>query len=197
MSSSTRPQWALEELGIPFQKQKLNLADGDQKKPEYLKLNPNGKVPLLVIDGMPIFESLAILIYLGETYGVDKGLFPAPGLSRAEALKWMVWSSVTVGDAVSRVIRNTSDRFPAELRNEKVAEAAKKEIGGELFGILDNALEGKEYLVDGKFTFADLANAGYLPLASRFGIDTGQHKNISAWMGRCIGRPALARAMAG
>jgi glutathione S-transferase len=71
MSSATRVHWALEELGVPYDKVKIDLAKGEQKKPEFLKLNPNGKVPLLVVDGQPVFESLAMLLYLGDTYGVD------------------------------------------------------------------------------------------------------------------------------
>src|SRR5215470_5576285 len=121
MSSATRVHWALEELGVPYEKVKMDLGAGEQKKPEYLALNPNGKVPLLVADGTTIFESLAILLYLGETYGVEKGLFPAPGLARAEAFKWMAWAQVTLGDAIMRIIRN-GDRFPAEQRNAAAAE---------------------------------------------------------------------------
>src|SRR5262245_42256389 len=112
MSSATRVHWALEELGVPYERVKLAL-DGDQRKPEFLALNPNGKVPLLVVDGVPIFESLAQLLYLGETYGVDKDLFPKPGVARAEAFKWMCWASVSVHDAIVRVIKN-GERVPED-----------------------------------------------------------------------------------
>src|SRR5262245_35996659 len=120
MSTATVVHWAVEELGVPMDKVKIDLQAGDQKKPEYLKLNPNGRVPLLVHDGRAIFESLAIMIHLGETFGVEKGLFPPPGLDRAEAIQWMTWLQVTVGEAVARFLRNTSERIPAELRNAKV-----------------------------------------------------------------------------
>src|SRR6266516_4392854 len=70
MSSATRVLWALEELGVPFDKVKVDLSKGEQRQPEFLKLNPNGKVPTMVIDGQPVFESLAMLLHLGETYGV-------------------------------------------------------------------------------------------------------------------------------
>src|SRR5262245_24640277 len=100
MTSATRGHWAVEELGVPYEKVRIDLAAGEQRKPEYLALNPNGKVPLLVADGVPIFESLAILLFLGETYGADKKLFPKSGAEHAEALKWMCWSSVTLAEAV-------------------------------------------------------------------------------------------------
>lgn len=196
MSSSTRIHWALEELGCPYEKVKMDLAAGDQKKPEYLALNPNGKVPLLVADGTPIFESIAILVYLGETYGVEKGLYPAPGPARGAALKWIAWSSVTLGEALSRVLRNQSDRFPAEQRNAAAGAAAKQEIT-DLLGLVDRELEGKDFLGGKDFTLVDLSIATFLPFMMRLGIDYGAHKNVVAWLGRCTSRPALGRAMMG
>jgi glutathione S-transferase len=195
MSSATRVHWALEELEVPYEKVKLDLGKGDQRKPEYLALNPNGKIPLLVADGVPIFESLAILVYLGETYGVEKGLFPALGLQRAEALKWMAWANVTVSEAIGRIIRNSSDRFPAEQRNEKAGEAAKKELF-ELWQIVDRALEGKDHLVGDHFTLADLAVSGFAMATARFGVDLSPLKNVQRWSGHSMSRPAMGRVMA-
>jgi glutathione S-transferase len=196
MTSATRVHWALEEVGVPYDKVKIDLAAGEQRTPEYLALNPNGRVPLLVVDDVPVFESLAILLYLGERYGVEKGLFPELGPKRAEAFKWMAWTNVTLGEQVTRLLRNTSDRFPAEEKNPKAAEGAKKEIA-DLLGMVDRALEGREYLVDDHFTLADLAIVAFLPFMARLGVDYGPFKNVQAWMGRCVSRPALARAMQG
>jgi glutathione S-transferase len=196
MTSATRVHWALEELGVPYEKVKVDLAGGEQRKPEYLALNPNGKVPMLVVDGHPIFESLAILLYLGEQYGVEKGLFPALGPARAEAFKWMSWGSVTVGDALTRLLRNTSERFPAEERNEKAAEAAKKDMASAL-ALLDGALAGKSYLLGEEFSLVDASLAAFLPFMARLGIDLSPYANLNAWVSRCISRPALGRAMAG
>jgi glutathione S-transferase len=195
MSSATRVHWALEELGIPYEKVKVDLGAGDQRKPEYLALNPNGKIPLVVEDGLPIFESLAILIYLGEKYGVEKGLYPALGPQRAEALKWMAWSSVTLSEALGRIIRNTNDRFPAELRNEKAGEAAKKELL-ELWQIVDRTLEGKDHLVGDHFTLADLAVSSSAMATARFGVDLSSLKNVQRWSGRANSRPAVGRVLA-
>lgn len=196
MSSSARVHWALEELGVSYEKKKLDLAGGDQKKPEYLALNPNGKVPLLVDDGLPIYESLAILLHLGERYGVDKGLFPAATMARAECFRWMCWGSVSVVECASRILRNTSERFPEAERNAAAAASARQEMQGYL-AIVDQALEGKEYLMGGAFSFADLAIAAYMPFLARIGVDSNPFKNVVAWSGRCMQRPALARAMMG
>jgi glutathione S-transferase len=194
MTSATRIHWALEELGVPYERVKVDLTAGDQRKPEYLALNPNGKVPLLVDNGLPIYESLAILLHLGETYGVEKGVFPAAGPDRAEAFRWLAWSSVTLGDAVSRIIRN-SDRFPAEQRNEASREVAKKDLV-ELWGQVDKALEGKEYLVGDHFTLVDLAVGGFVMVTGRFGADIGHLKNVQAWAGKATQRPAMGRVLA-
>lgn len=196
MSSSNRIHWALEELGVPYEKVKVDLAAGAQKKPEYLALNPNGKVPLLVVDGHPIFESLAILIFLGEQFGTEKDLFPQPGLERAEALKWMAWGSVSLTETLFRYVRNTSERFPAEEKNEKAAASAKAELSVYLT-TLDKALEGKDYLLGSNFSLTDVSLASLFAFMARVGIDTNPYKNINAWVGRCMSRPALARVMMG
>ena len=82
MSTATVTELALEELGIPVERVKLDLQKGDTKKPEYTKWNPNAKVPMIVHDGVAIWESAAIAIYLGETFGTEKKLWPAPGPKR-------------------------------------------------------------------------------------------------------------------
>lgn len=196
MTSAIRVHWALEELGVPYEKVRIDFEAGDQKKPEFLALNPNGKVPLLVAEGEPIFESLAILLYLGERFGVDKGLFPTPSPTRAVAFKWMAWSTVTLGEAVTRYLRNTADRFPAEERNAKAAETAKSDIQAAL-GILDKELADKPYVLGDSFSLVDVSLAALVPFLARVGIETGAFTNINAWVGRCMSRPALGRAMMG
>lgn len=194
MTSATRIHWALEELEIPFEKRKVDLAKGEQKTPEFLAQNPNGKVPLLVADGAAIFESLAILLYLGERYGVEKGLFPAERMERAQAVTWMCWAQVSLAEAATRILRNTSERIPAEERNEKAAATAGKELD-DLLAIADAAMAGKTYLLGEKFSFADLAITGYAPFFTYVGTDLSKFENVQAWFARCTARPALARAM--
>ncbi|MFO0617648.1 MAG: glutathione S-transferase family protein [Polyangiaceae bacterium] len=195
MSSATRVHWALEELGIPYEKVKVNLAEKEQKRPEYLALNPNGKVPTLVVDGKPMFESLAMLLFLGEEYGVDKGLFPKAGAARADAFTWMAWASVSVHDIIVRLIKN-GERVPEEQRNAKAREAAIAEAHDHL-AVLDAHLAGKEYILGDTFTLADCASASFVPFLGRLGVDSGKYANIQAWVGRCMTRPALGRAMQG
>ena len=196
MSSATRVHWALEELGVPYEKVKVDLAKGEQKKPEFLKLNPNGKVPLMVVDGQPLFESLAMLLHLGETYGVDRGLFPAPGAQRLEAFKWLAWGSVSLSEAALRLMQNTSDRWPAEQRSLAAADAARGQIN-QLLRVLDDALAGRQFLLGDSFSIADCGVATMAAFIGRLGVDVSPFANVGAWVGRCMSRPALGRAMAG
>ncbi len=193
MSTAVRTTWAIEELGVPCERVKLDITKKETKAAAFLKLNPNGLVPLLVVDGKSIYESTAILIYLGETYGVDKGLYPPPGLGRAETLKWVVWANVGLLDPLSRWARNTASYVPAEQHNAKAAEAGKNDFGAAL-RIVDEALAGKTYLVDDRFSFADLAVSSYLGWAQHMGYDLSPFKNVKAWAERCLGRPGAVKA---
>jgi glutathione S-transferase len=192
MSTAVRTTWAIEELGVPCERVKVDFAKKETRTPDFLRLNPNGVVPLLVVDGTPIFESTAILLYLGETYGVEKGLYPAPGLERAETLKWVIWANVGFFDPTSRWARNTASFVPAEQRSAAAAEAAKKDLGA-VMQILDDALAGKSYLVDDRFSLADLAVSSYLGWLKFLGYDYSPFKNVSAWAERCLGRPAAVK----
>lgn len=194
MSSSTRVQWALEELGVPYDRVRVDLSAGEQRKPEFLAVNPNGKVPAMVVDGRPLFESLAMLLYLGEVYGVDKGLFPPAGAARLEAFKWMAWSSVSLTEPIVRLFRNTADRFPAEQRNAAAAEAARAEVGG-LVQILEQHLGSRPFLLGDAFSLADCAVTAVVLFAARLGI--ALPPAVAAWSGRCTARPAFARALQG
>lgn len=194
MSTASITDLVLEELGVPCERIKVDIRQGETRKPEYLRLNPNGKVPLIVHDGTPIWESVAITLYLGELFGVEKGLYPAPGPKRGEAMKWIAWTNVTLGEAVFRWMRNTSEWTPAEQHNEKAAAAAQVDIRNCL-GILDEALNGKEFLLDG-FTLTDTHVSSVAGWLQHMKIDFSSYGNVVAWSERCTARPAYARVMA-
>jgi glutathione S-transferase len=187
----------LEELGIPCERVKLDIRSGDTKKPEFLKLNPNGRVPTLVHDGVAIWESAAITIYLGETFGEQLGLWPAAagltGPVRGEAMKWVVWTNVSLGEAVYRWARNTM-WAPEEQRNAAAAAAALADVGS-LLKILDGAFEGREFLA-GKYTLADAHVNSFVDWLRHMKIDMTGLDHLAAWSKRCSERPAYARALA-
>ena len=194
MSSAVRTTWALEELGLPVERRLVDLAAKGTREESFLAKNPNGKVPVLEVDGVPLFESTAILLYLAEAYGVDAGLYPEPGIVRGLAQQWIVWAQVTLSEAVQRYGRNVSPHIPAEQRNAAAAEAAKQDVDVAL-GVLDGALAGRQFLVGERFSLADLATAGFFGWLQFMGLDYAKWPNVSAWVERCRARPSHRRAM--
>ncbi len=179
-STASVTAWVLEELGIPHERVEIDLKARDQDKPGYRAINPNGKVPLVVHDGVSIFESAAITLHLGETFGVERDLFPAPGLERAEATRWIVWSNATLVPAAIRFHENKDK--PAELE--------------ELFAILDAELKSKRFLVGGRFSLADVHLASIVGWVAMFGPALARHPSLEAWYQRCVDRPSHARSLA-
>jgi glutathione S-transferase len=194
MSTAVATHWVLEELKIPYEKVKLDIQAGDTKKPDYLKINPNGVVPAIVHDGTTIFESAAIVLYLGETFGVEKGVFPAPGPQRGQAISWIVWTNVTLGGAMNRYQFSGSERIPEERRNAKAAAVARAETESAL-AILDGALAGKTWLVGDSFTLADAHVASFAAYAGMVGFDLKKYPNLQAWHARATARPGYAKSM--
>lgn len=195
MSTSSVTEMVLAELDVPHDVVTLDIRAGDTKKPEFLAINPNGKVPVIVHDGTVLWESSAIAMYLGEVFGVEKGLYPAPGLTRGVAMKWIAWTNVSLGDAVSRWLYNTMEWVPAEQRNAKTGEVAKAEVH-RLLGILDQSLEGNEYLCGASFTLADAHLHSFIDWLRMMNVDFAPFPRIEAWSKRCSSRPAYQRVMA-
>ncbi len=193
MSTAVITNLVLEELAVPCERITVDLKKGDTRAQEFLQVNPNGKVPVLVHDGTSIWESAAITLYLGEIFGVAKGLYPEPGPARGEAMKWVVWSNVTLGDAFGRYVRNTSDWFPAEQHNAKAAAAAESDTRGCL-QILDRALAGRQYLLAG-YTLADAHVNSLVDWLRFMKMDFSEYQHLNAWSQRCAARPAYARVM--
>jgi glutathione S-transferase len=110
MSTAEVTAAVLAELGVPCERVRLDIDAGDTRKPDFLAINPNGRVPAIVHDGTPIWESAAITMYLGELFGVEAGLYPAPGPRRGEALRWIVWGNVTLAEAASRLAGVAAER---------------------------------------------------------------------------------------
>jgi GST-like protein len=195
MSSASPVAWALAELGVPHEKVLVDLKAGEQRRPEFLALNPNGKVPTLVVDGVPMFEALAIMMYLGERFGVEKGLWPGlddPG--RPQAMAWSAWAYVSVGTWLRTLFFSSGDRVDASFHNAAVAEHARKELGA-LLAILDQHLEGRAYVLGETFTIADVILAGTVGYARLTGVAVEPHARVAGWLARCLARPAQREAM--
>ncbi len=196
MSTASITQLVLAELDVPFEGVKLDIQKGETKKPDFVKLNPNAKIPTIVHDGAVIWESAAITMYLGETFGVDKGLYPAPGPKRGDAMKWIVWTNVTFGDAVGRWTRNTTSWYPAEQQNAKAGEAGLADVHNCL-RILDDALDGKQFLLGSDYTLADTHTNSFVDWLRHMKMDLSKYAHLTAWGQRCAARPAYLKVMSG
>jgi glutathione S-transferase len=194
MSTATLTSIVIEELGIPCERKQLDLKAGDTKTPTFLAVNPNAKVPTIVHDGVAIWESAAITMYLGEQFGVERGLYPAAGPRRGEAMKWIVWTNVTLGEAVYRRGYNGEWAAPGE-GNPKAVARADADLA-QLLGILDAALAERPFLV-GDYTLADAHLNAFCDWLRHSKIDFSAVANVNAWSARCAARPAYQRVMAG
>ena len=195
MSSASPVAWTLAELGVPHEKVLVDLKAGDQRKPAFLALNPNGKVPTLVADGVPMFEGLAIMMYLGDRFGVEKQLWPAlTDPARPQAMAWSAWAYVTVGSLLRVLSFASSDRVEAAFHNTALAAHAKKELAA-LLDILDAHLATRAYLLGEGFSIADVIVGGTIGYARMTGVPLEPHPHVAGWLGRCLARPAQREAM--
>lgn len=193
MSTASTVHWSLEELEIPYEGVLVNLKDSADKQAKLGPVNPNMLVPVLDHDGTIIFESAAIQIYLGETFGVDRGLYPKPGPARGEALKWLVWTNVTLGAAVSRWLGNTQGE--EALRNAAAGAMARKDID-RMIGMLEDNLGDRPYMLGEAASLVDFHLVSLLQWLGSCGVDLAGFANVAAWVERCSARPANLKLMA-
>jgi glutathione S-transferase len=195
-SSASPVAFALAELGVPHEKVTLNLAAGEARNPAFLALNPNGKVPTLVVDGTPIFEALGIMMWLGDRFGIAKKMWPAESdPARLTAYAWSTWTYVTFGATLRRFLLATSSRVPPELHSAVYADHSGRELQ-ELLGLLDVRLAGMPYMAGDAFTLLDVIVSGAVGFGAQSGVDLTAHAFIQAWLGRVTSRPAFRAAMA-
>lgn len=188
-SRASRALWIVHELGIPFEHVAVEMKD--LKSAEYLKVNPNGKVPTLVDGDFKLFESMAINLYLAEKHGKD-GFFPAGAEDRALCAQWSFWGMTEVEKSLLTVLIDMFMTPPDKKKPEAVAEALK--ALPKPFGVLNGALEGRDYLLGSGFTVADLNLASICSWAKPIKYDFGPFPNVQAWLDRCLARPAYKAA---
>jgi len=182
----------LEEAGVSYQLSKLDLMKGEQKNPEYLQLNPNGKVPTLVDDGFVLWESNAILLYLAEKFPAAKFL-PTDGHDRARMFQWLLFEQTTFRPPVSFLFRHTRFTPPAQ-QDQKAIEQAWSEVRTNM-GILQTALSGRDY-IGGTFSVADIAVLPYVYLAKDLGADLSAWPGVASYWQRLSARPSWQKIIA-
>jgi glutathione S-transferase len=194
-SPSARVLWALEELQAPYRSVRVNLEAGEHRTPEFRRINPNAAVPAMVVDGVPVFESLAMLLLLGERLGVERGLWPARDDARlGPALAWSTWAAVTLEASLLQYYFNTVGA-PPEQRSASVAASARKALDGHL-AVLEGHLKGRAYMLGEGFTLVDVAVASMMGLTASEGVVLDGDPRTQAWLARCKARPAMAAVLA-
>jgi glutathione S-transferase len=193
-SRASRCMWALEELGLPYELVPVSFS-GDNKKPEYLAINPNGRVPALDDEGVILFESLAINLHLARKYGGGKGLWPASADDQSRAIQWSLWAANELEPHVIAHMLN-SRMLPEPMRDAAKAKAAAEALPKPL-AVLNGALAGKQHILGGGFTIADLNIAAVLTLGWKLkAFDAAAFPNVTAWLERVNAREAAVRANA-
>jgi glutathione S-transferase len=192
-SSAVPVACALAELEIPHERIMLDLKAQEQKRPEFLALNPNGKVPTLVVDGTPMFEALAIMQWLGERYGVQRGKWPAADTpERMQALSWSAWAYVSYLQALMHWVHAASDFSPASMRNAAIAEYADTELQ-RMLAVLEDRLRAGSHVLGEAFSLVDLIVAGCIGYGVICGVSVDAYLNVKAWLERCQQRPSFKR----
>jgi glutathione S-transferase len=158
----------LEELGIAYESVLISLADGDHKRPEFLRMNPKGRVPALNVDGKILTESVAILTYLGGGYA-ERGLWPKETWKQAEALSLMSWLSSTVHTTVAGIWR--PERYATDAAAKDHIKATSKENLLKYFDDIDKMLLGRSFAMGGQYGVCDPYLLVFYRWGNRLGID--------------------------
>jgi glutathione S-transferase len=186
-----RALWVAEELGVPYQHLPIEIGDAGARTPEFLALNPNGRLPVIVDDGFVLFESLAITLYLAKKYSFGK-LYPSALEVEARAWQWSFWAIAEVDRGVN-IWSLHAVRLPPAERNAALREEALKVVAAP-FKVLDTAVARQPYILGGDFTVADLNVAAVISRA--IDMDLAAVPNLKGWLQRCLERPAARAALA-
>lgn len=190
---ATRPRWMLEELGVPYELRRLDPKKGENQSPEYLAINPSGKVPSLVDGEVKIFESAAIVMYLADKHP-EKGLAPAPGAaSRALYHQWLAYAITTLEQPAAEFGYHTSLRNEG-LRLPALADEAKKNFARAVLPA-EQQLGKTPYILGESFSAADVMLGGTLAWARSLKL-LEERPNTLAYVARLVERPAYKKMRA-
>jgi glutathione S-transferase len=184
-----RVLWVAKELGLPYEHIPIEIGEAGARKPEYLAINPNGRLPAIDDDGFALWESLAITLYLAKKHSAGR-LCPATLQGEAKAWQWSLWSVQEVDRGVN-IWSLHAVRLPPEERDAARREEALKLLAAP-FKVLERALGGG-YLLGEAFTIADLNVAAVISRA--IDMDLAATPRLAAWLQRCLERPAAREAL--
>jgi GST-like protein len=178
----------LEEIGLDYTVHKINLGEQDQKTPQFLAMNPNGRIPVIVDrdnDDFVVFESGAIMIYLAEK---TAKLLPQEEKARSQVIQWLMFQMGGLGPMMGQAnvfFRYFDEQIPAAI-NRYQHESLR------LLTVLDGRLAGRDYLCD-EYSIADIAHWCWAVTHNWSGVDITGLDNLQAWLDRLAARPAVDR----
>ena len=190
-SRATRCLWLLEEIGAPYELIEKTTRAEDLQSDEYLRLNPNARIPTLVDGSTVLWESMAINLYLAQKY---PGPLPADAATLGIAAQWSFWAmleteALLLDLLMHRVLLAEHGRDPSLASRDELL--LQKPLS-----ILDGALQGRDHLAGNTFSVADLNVAAILSWGKIAGLDFAPHKNVARWLDGCLARPANMRVRA-
>ena len=181
---------ALEELGLGYTAHLIDILKGEQKEPQFLAINPNGRIPAIIdreAAGFTVFESGAILIYLAEKTGQ---LMPSDATGRSRVLQWLMFQMGGIGPMMGQA--NVFYRyFPEKL--QPAIDRYQNEVK-RLFGVLDRHLKDHQYLA-GDYSIADVANWSWVRTHNWSGVAVEHLPHLNRWLGAIAARPAAQRGI--
>ena len=189
---SLRALWGLKELGAAFEFEVVNLVAGENQRPEFLRLNPAGKLPVLVDGDLVVTESAAIVLYLADKYP-HRNLLPADLKVRAEVYRWVMFAMTELETPLWRITRHTA-LLPQEKRLPQDAALAREDFT-RMATVFDRHMEGRTFIVGDAITAADCVTAYLMDWANEQGLLAGK-PNLQAYLKRMYDRPTAPQHIA-
>ena len=184
-NASLTPHMLLEEIGAPFELVFVDREHGALRSPGFLKLNPNGKIPVLVDGDLVLNESVAIVLYLADKYA-DRGLLPRDVAGRGEVYRWLLFAATELEQPLWRIARNTR-LYPEERRQPTDVAIAGEEFQ-DMAAVLDARLRGRRFVAGENVTVADFVTAYTLDWGNMAGL-LGRFPGLVEYMERLYARP--------
>jgi glutathione S-transferase len=182
---SIRARWTLQELGVDFEPIRVNLLAGEHQRPEFLKINPAGKIPVLIDGDRILTESVAIVLYLAEKYS-DRGLLPAGLSERAQVNRWLLFAATELEQPLWRISRHTA-LYPEEQRLPADVVLASGEFKA-MASVLEKHMQGRQFVATDSVSVADFVMAYTLDWGNEDKLLDGCPR-LLAYMKRMYARP--------
>jgi glutathione S-transferase len=186
-----RALWIANELGLDYEHVPIEIGEAGARRPPYLAINPNGRLPAIDDGGFTLWESLAITLYLAKKHAAGR-LYPTTLEGEAKTWQWSLWSVQEVDRGVNIWSLHAVRLPPTDRDPQRLAEALK--VLAPPFKVLDGALAGRSYLLGEDFTVADLNVAAVISRA--LDMDLSATPRLADWLARCLERPAARAARA-